>query len=97
MSQLKNNVNRKNVDDTATRILDAAEVLFAEKGFAGTSSRDITSSAGCNLASINYYFGGKDNLYKDVCKRRLNVLRTRVVHDDRLHHHCHAGAVVSGT
>lgn len=75
MSQLKSQENKKGADDTATRILDAAEVLFAENGFAGTSARDITSSAGCNVASINYYFTGKDNLYKQVCKRRLNALR----------------------
>jgi len=75
LSQLNIPEVKKSSDDTATRILDAAEVLFAENGFAGTSSRDITSSAGCNVASINYYFSGKDNLYKQVCKRRLNTLR----------------------
>jgi AcrR family transcriptional regulator len=75
LSQLNIPDAKKSSDDTATRILDAAEILFAEKGFAGTSSRDITSSAGCNVASINYYFSGKDNLYKQVCKRRLNALR----------------------
>jgi AcrR family transcriptional regulator len=75
LSHLQENDVKKKVDDTATRILDAAEVLFSENGFTGTSARDITSSAGCNVASINYYFGGKDNLYKEVCKRRLNALR----------------------
>lgn len=75
MSQLNIPDVKKSDDDTATRILDAAERLFAENGFAGTSSRDITSSAGCNVASINYYFSGKDNLYKQVCKRRLNAIR----------------------
>jgi AcrR family transcriptional regulator len=75
LSHLQENEIKKKVDDTATRILDAAEVLFSENGFTGTSARDITSSAGCNVASINYYFGGKDNLYKEVCKRRLNALR----------------------
>jgi AcrR family transcriptional regulator len=75
LSQLKSQEIKKSADDTATRILDAAEVLFAENGFSGTSARDITSSAGCNVASINYYFNGKDNLYKQVCKRRLNALR----------------------
>lgn len=75
MSQLKSQETKKSSDDTATRILDAAEVLFAENGFGGTSARDITSSAECNVASINYYFGGKDNLYRQVCKRRLNALR----------------------
>jgi len=75
LSQLNIPEVKKSVDDTATRILDAAEVLFAANGFAGTSARDITSSAGCNVASINYYFSGKDNLYKQVCKRRLSALR----------------------
>jgi AcrR family transcriptional regulator len=75
LSQLNSQDVKKSADDTATRILDAAEVLFAENGFSGTSARDITSSAGCNVASINYYFNGKDNLYKQVCKRRLNALR----------------------
>ena len=65
----------KNGDDTATRLLDAAEELFAENGLNGTSSRDITSKANCNLASINYYFNGKENLYHQVCKRRLKILR----------------------
>lgn len=75
MSQSNNIEFKKSPEDTATRVLDAAEVLFAEKGFSGTSARDITSSAGCNVASINYYFNGKDNLYMQVCKRRLNALR----------------------
>ncbi len=75
MSPSTDNDTKKNVDDTATRILDAAEVLFAENGFDGASARDITGRAGCNVASINYYFNGKDNLYKQVCKRRLNALR----------------------
>jgi len=75
LSQMTDNELKKGTDDTATRIMDAAETLFAENGFSGTSARDITSSAGCNVASINYYFSGKDNLYKQVCKRRLNALR----------------------
>ncbi|MCF7956357.1 MAG: CerR family C-terminal domain-containing protein [Phycisphaerae bacterium] len=75
MSHFTSQDIKKSSDDTATRILDAAEVLFSENGFSGTSSRDITRSAGCNVASINYYFGGKDNLYKQVCKRRLNAIR----------------------
>ena len=75
MSRLKVSDVNNSSEDTATRILDAAEVLFAENGFAGTSARDITGSAECNVASINYYFGGKDNLYRQVCKRRLNELR----------------------
>lgn len=74
MKTLKTHIGTENKDDTASRILGAAEVLFAENGFNGTSARDITRLAKCNVASINYYFHGKDNLYLEVCKRRLNYL-----------------------
>ena len=43
-------------NDTVTRILDAAEVLFAEQGFAETSLRTITVKADVNLAVVNYQF-----------------------------------------
>ena len=42
---------------TKTKILDAAEILFADKGFNGTSLREITSQAEVNLAAVNYHFG----------------------------------------
>ena len=60
---------------TRLRLLDAAEVLFAENGFRGASVRDITQQAGCNLAAVNYHFGGKVNLYREVVMRRLAALR----------------------
>lgn len=41
--------------ETVERILDAAEQLFAERGFAETSLRLITSKAGVNLAAVNYH------------------------------------------
>lgn len=62
---------------TRERILDAAERLFAERGFLETSVRDITAEAGVNLAAINYHFGSKDALYGEVIVRRLRVLRAR--------------------
>ena len=52
--------------ETVERILDAAEQLFAEKGFAETSLRLITSKAGVNLAAVNYHFGSRDGLYLAV-------------------------------
>lgn len=57
------------------RLLDAAEELFCEHGFKGTSIRDIAASAGCNIASVNYYFGGKNNLYIEVWRRHLIPMR----------------------
>ena len=57
------------------RILDSGEQLFAERGFDGTSVRTITNQAQCNLASVNYHFGGKDKLYVEVFRRQLVHLR----------------------
>ncbi len=65
--------------DTRTRLLDAAERLFAEAGFAATSLRNITAAAGVNLASVNYHFGSKDALLEAVIQRRLAPLN-----DERL-------------
>lgn len=62
---------------TRERLLDAAEKLFAEQGFHSASVRDITREAKCNIASVNYHFGGKANLYREVFLRRLRDLRER--------------------
>lgn len=60
---------------TRERLLDAAERLFAEKGFAATSVRDITAAAASNIAAVNYHFGGKYNLYNEVFRRRMAAIR----------------------
>jgi len=57
------------------RLLDAAEELFCEHGFYDTSVRKIAAAANCNIASVNYYFGGKDKLYLEVWRRHLRVMR----------------------
>ncbi len=57
------------------RLIDAAEMLFAENGFERTSIRQIIGQAQCNIAAVNYYFGGKYNLYLEVFHRRLLLLR----------------------
>ncbi|MDH4322200.1 MAG: CerR family C-terminal domain-containing protein [Desulfobulbaceae bacterium] len=65
--------------ETKTRLLDAAEHLFAENGYHGTSLRMITTAAGANLAAVNYHFGSKEALIEAVIERRLlplNRLRT---------------------
>ncbi len=64
-------------EDTRDRILLAAQKLFAEKGFDSTSVRDITSEADCNVASVNYHFGGKESLYLETFRSMLGVLRDR--------------------
>ena len=60
---------------TKKRLLDAAEQLFAEKGFEGTSVRQLTAMANCNIAAVNYHFGGKEQLYRDIFERHMDVLR----------------------
>lgn len=52
--------------EARNRLLDAALALFAEKGFAKTSTREIALAAQINIASISYYFGDKAGLYKAV-------------------------------
>jgi AcrR family transcriptional regulator len=56
---------------TAERILDAAEALFAEHGFAGTAIRDIAARVGLNPASLYNHFPGKQELYEAVLDRGL--------------------------
>ena len=51
---------------TRQRLLDAAREVFSEFGYNGASVRQIVSRAGANVASVNYHFGGKDALYKEV-------------------------------
>lgn len=60
---------------TRERLLDASERLFAEKGFRSASVRDITRESSCNIAAVNYHFGGKANLYREVFLRRLRAMR----------------------
>ncbi|KAB2966177.1 TetR/AcrR family transcriptional regulator [Zoogloea sp.] len=57
--------------DAKTRILDAAERLFMENGFAATSVRMITGAAGVPVALVNYHFGTKQGLMEAVYERAL--------------------------
>ena len=53
------------------KLLDAAEVLFAEKGFEAVSVRDITQVAKTNVAAVNYHFGSRDGLLTLVMMRYM--------------------------
>lgn len=59
------------------KILDGAELAFAEGGFAGTSTRDIAARAGVNQGLIRYYFDTKQLLFEEVFRRRGGVLSGR--------------------
>lgn len=53
------------------QILAAAEELFIENGFAGTSTTDIARKVGCNQALVHYYFRTKDNLFEQVFLKKM--------------------------
>jgi AcrR family transcriptional regulator len=58
--------------DKRDQILQVAEQLFADKGFDGTSVRDIAEQASVNLAMISYYFGSKEKLLKSLIEERFS-------------------------
>ncbi len=57
--------------NTRERILETAEQLFAECGFEATTLRHITREAGVNLAAVNYHFGSKEGLLKELLNNRI--------------------------
>lgn len=63
--------DNKTSQDTRERILDVAERLFMAHGYEGTSMRMITGDAEVNLAAVNYHFGSKEALLREVFRRRL--------------------------
>lgn len=67
---MKNNVNEKQI-----HILNVAEELIAQKGFEGTSVRDIARSAKVNVAMISYYFGSKDKMMTHLVQHRIRKTR----------------------
>jgi AcrR family transcriptional regulator len=70
-------------DHTRTAILSAAERLYADRGFADVTLRDIVAAADVNLAAVNYHFGSKDELIAELFvtrslatnRERLNELK----------------------
>jgi len=64
---------------TKERILAAAAGLFLGKGYDAVSVREITEAAGANVAAVNYHFGGKKHLYREVIRRRLGEIAARTL------------------
>ena len=58
-------------EDARARLIDAAIKLFAEKGYEGTSVRDLATAAGVNVAAVSYHFGSKDALYTEALRSCL--------------------------
>ncbi len=64
-------------NSTKARILDAAEKLFAENGFDGTSVRAICSAAQANVAAVHYHYKGKEGVVEAIFERRMVGLAVR--------------------
>lgn len=67
-------------NDKQVAIISAAEELFAEAGFDGTSVRDIASKAGVNVAMISYYFGSKEKLLQAIFEYRIGATTVQLEH-----------------
>ncbi|MDA0750619.1 MAG: TetR family transcriptional regulator [Verrucomicrobia bacterium] len=67
-------MSESSTTDTKTSILDAAEMLFVEKGFDGTSLRSVVAKADVNIAAVHYHFGSKESLIQAVLARRLEPI-----------------------
>jgi AcrR family transcriptional regulator len=68
---LKNEV----MTDKKLHIINHAVELFAEKGFEGTSIRDLAARADVNVAMVNYYFGSKEKLFESMVEERASYSR----------------------
>ena len=71
---------KSNFTDKQIQILEVAETLFAEKGFDGTSIRDISKIAKINIAMISYYFGSKERLLESLLFYRTSDLKNQLDH-----------------
>ena len=70
-------IQSSSAPDARTRILDAAEELFARHGFDGTSIREITRLAEVNVAAVHYHFGSKEAVLRAVTDRVTEPISTR--------------------
>lgn len=69
---VKMNNDKKKQNLSRKKIINSAIVLFANKGFASTSTREICKHAGVNLSLIAYYFETKDGLYTSIIESIVN-------------------------
>lgn len=65
--------DRRRAPETKKRILDAAEALFAERGYYGTSIRDISAASKVQNAQTYHHFGSKEGLFRAVIERRADA------------------------
>ncbi len=75
MKRLKKLIRMK---DKRQLIMEATLFLFAEKGYEGTSIRDIAEKANVNVAMVNYYFGSKEKLFEEIVKLKSSTTRLQL-------------------
>jgi len=68
----------KNEQNMEQAILETAERLFLEKGFASTSTTQIAKAVGCNQALVHYYFRTKDNLFNTIFESKFKLFFQKV-------------------
>jgi TetR/AcrR family transcriptional regulator, regulator of cefoperazone and chloramphenicol sensitivity len=61
--------------ETRERVLRVAAQLFADRGFKKVTVRDICKAARANVAAVNYHFGDKSGLYREVLQRAIEIVR----------------------
>lgn len=61
--------------ETKDKLITAADQLFSERGYAATSIRDIVSKAGTNLGAVTYHFGGKEKLFAELIRMKIEPMR----------------------
>lgn len=68
-------------DDKSTefQILEAAEKLFLEQGYAKTTTGQIAKLAGCNQALVHYYYRTKDNLFEKIFEKKVQLMATNIL------------------
>ena len=70
---------KTDLNDKQIQILEVAETLFAEKGFDGTSIRDISKIAKINVAMVSYYFGSKEKLLESLVLFKTSGLKEQLI------------------
>lgn len=63
-------------------ILETAEELFLDKGFAMTSTTEIARKVGCNQALVHYYFRTKEKLFETIFERLAKTMVSSILRDD---------------
>lgn len=73
------NRERNNPNDTESRILQAAEREFFEKGYAGARTASIAEAAGVTHAMLHYYFRTKDKLFERIVSEKISILGNIII------------------